>query len=210
MSEKPVIEKEAMLMYSGMTGVLSSSLPLQEVEVTEVRPGVCGYTASLPLTGDGLTLSWTMADHKQEGELTASLPLSPSYLELFPALAAVEEVLADTMKFRDGKTERMNSLLNTVVPYFRCSDEDIVKVYYFLWSLHLMYYKDPAQGMRAQPTTQTAVNNFLGLHRFDAVFQIMVGSWVNPQQHQHFANGKLCFLITTSFLFFINIFLNCR
>ena len=75
-SEKPVIEKEALLMYSGMTGVLSSSLPLQEVEVTEVRQGVCGYTASLPLTGDGLTLSWTMADLKHEGELTPSLPPS--------------------------------------------------------------------------------------------------------------------------------------
>ena len=75
-SEKPVIEKEAMLMYSGMTGVLSSSLPLQEVEVTEVKPGVCGYTASLPLTGDGLTLAWTMADLKHEGELTPSLPPS--------------------------------------------------------------------------------------------------------------------------------------
>ena len=35
----------------------------------------------------------------------------------------------------------MNDMLNNLVPYFRCSDEDIVKVYYFLWSLQLMYYK---------------------------------------------------------------------
>ena len=78
MSENPFIEKEASLMYSGMTGVLSSSLPLDRwrpVEVTEVKPGVCGYTASLPLTSDGLTLAWTMADDKQQGELT---PLSLS------------------------------------------------------------------------------------------------------------------------------------
>ena len=68
-SENPVIEKEATLMYSGMTGVLSSSLPLEDVELTEVRPGVCGYTASLPLTSDGLTLAWTMADNRQQGEL---------------------------------------------------------------------------------------------------------------------------------------------
>ena len=198
MSENPFIEKEASLMYSGMTGVLSSSLPLDRwrpVEVTEVKPGVCGYTASLPLTSDGLTLAWTMADDKQQGELTPSLPLSCS--EIFPALTAVAEVLPEPRKFRNEKTERMNSLLNTLVPYFRCSDEDIVKVYYFLWSIHLMYYKDPAQGMRAQPTTQTAVNNFLGLHRFDAVFQIMVGSWVNPQQHQYFANGNdnYCYIL---------------
>ena len=106
-------------------------------------------------------------------------------------MTAVQEVLAEPSKFQAEKTERMNSELNSLVPYFRCSDQDIVKVYYFLWSLHLMYYKDPARGMRAQPTTQTAVNNFLGLHRFDAVFQIMVGSWVNPQHHQYFANGNV-------------------
>ena len=35
----------------------------------------------------------------------------------------------------------MNDMLNNLIPYFRCSDDDIVKVYYFLWSLQLMYYK---------------------------------------------------------------------
>ena len=64
-------------MYSGMTGVLSSSLPMEYVRVAEVKPGVCGYTASLPLTSDGLTLAWTMADSRQDGELTI-LPLSLS------------------------------------------------------------------------------------------------------------------------------------
>ena len=49
-SEKPVIEKEASLMYSGMTGVLSSSLPLEDIEVTEVSPGVCGYTVTASLS----------------------------------------------------------------------------------------------------------------------------------------------------------------
>ena len=67
-SEDPFIEKEARLMYDGMTGVLSSSLPLEEVQVTEIKPGVCGYTFSLPLNNDGLTLAWTMNDDKQEGE----------------------------------------------------------------------------------------------------------------------------------------------
>ena len=36
-SEKPVIEKEGRLMYDGMTGVLSATKPLQEVELFEVR-----------------------------------------------------------------------------------------------------------------------------------------------------------------------------
>ena len=59
----------------------------------------------------------------------------------------------------------MNSLLNEVVPYFRCSDDEIVKIYYFLWSLHLMYYTQGGRGMQTIPHTQTAVNNFLGMHR---------------------------------------------
>ena len=67
---------------------------------------------------------------------------------------------------------KMNNLLNDVVPFFRCSDTDIVKIYYFLWSINLMYYTQGDEGMQVWPHTQTAVNNFLGLHRFDAVFQI--------------------------------------
>ena len=43
--------------------------------------------------------------------------------------------------FGEEKTNKMNDMLNNLVPYFRCSDEDIVKIYYFLWSLQLMYYK---------------------------------------------------------------------
>ena len=61
----------------------------------------------------------------------------------------------------------MNNLLNNVVPFFRCSDTDIVKIYYFLWSINLMYYTKGDEGMQVWPHTQTAVNNFLGLHRFD-------------------------------------------
>ena len=48
-SEDPFIEKEARLMYSGMTGVLSASRPLEGVQVQELGPGVCGYTFTLPL-----------------------------------------------------------------------------------------------------------------------------------------------------------------
>ena len=38
------------------------------------------------------------------------------------------------------KTQKLNDQLNNIVPYFRCSDRDVVKVYYYLWSLHLLYY----------------------------------------------------------------------
>jgi hypothetical protein len=38
------------------------------------------------------------------------------------------------------KTKKMNDILNDEVPYFRCSDEDIVAVYYFQYALHAMMY----------------------------------------------------------------------
>ena len=93
------------------------------------------------------------------------------------ALDAVQDTLNDPANHLMTKTNRMNDMLNNLIPYFRCSDQDIVKVYYYLWSLYLMYYT-PGNGdeMQKQPHTQTAVNNFLGMHRYDAVFQIPVSS----------------------------------
>ena len=35
------------------------------------------------------------------------------------------------------------------------------------------------------------VNNFLRMHRFDAIFQIMVGSWASPEHHNFYANGNV-------------------
>ena len=81
------------------------------------------------------------------------------------AVGAVQDLLARREEEMQLKTETMNSLLNEVVPYFRCSDDEIVKIYYFLWSLHLMYYTQGDRGMQTIPHTQTAVNNFLGMHR---------------------------------------------
>ena len=186
-SNDPIVEKEGALVYDGMTGVLSSSRPLENVTLYEVRPGVCGYSFTIQLDSKGTTLSWTMHDDQNS------------------ALEAVQEVLADPSGYMEAKTRTMNNLLNNVVPYFRCSDDDIVKIYYYLWSLHLMYYTQGDQGMQMFPHTQTAVNNFLGLHRYshknllsdisldryDAMFQILVGSWVSPAQHDFYANGNV-------------------
>ena len=61
-SETPEVLKEAELMYSGMTGVLSSSLTLENVEMEDVSDGVCGYTFSLPVDSEGVSLAWTMAE----------------------------------------------------------------------------------------------------------------------------------------------------
>ena len=57
------------------------------------------------------------------------------------AISEVRKVLANPSSFGEEKTAKMNDMLNNLIPYFRCSDDDIVKVYYFLWSLQLMYYK---------------------------------------------------------------------
>ena len=62
--------------------------------------------------------------------------------------------------------------------------------YYYLWSIFLMYFTKGTEGMQTIPHTQTAVNNFLGMHRYDAMFQIMVGAWTNPERHPFYANGN--------------------
>ena len=67
-SEKPFIEKEARLMYDGMSNVLSSSHLLEDVSFYEVEPGICGYTFTVPLNPEEpTTLSWTMNDDWLKG-----------------------------------------------------------------------------------------------------------------------------------------------
>ena len=154
-SESPPVEKEATLMYDGMITALGASRPMKNVTLYEVSPGVCGYTFFLPLDTQGIVMSWAMDD------------------EWSRAIEAVLEVQSNPVEHMTAKTTKMNDLLNNVVPFFRCSDADVVKIYYFLWSINLMYYTQGDEGMQVWPHTQTAVNNFLGLHRFDAVFQIL-------------------------------------
>ena len=172
-SENPVVEKEGVIMYDGMSTIISSTRKLEDITINEIIPGQCGYNFSVPLDDQGTTISWTMND---EAEM---------------AFIAVEEILENPSKYLKEKTEKMNNILNNLVPYFRCSDDEIVKIYYYLWSLHMMYYKEGSKGMDKLPHTQTAVNNFLGLHRYDSVFQILVGSWVSPKHHSFFANGNV-------------------
>ena len=65
----------------------------------------------------------------------------------------------------------------------------MVNVYYFLYSLQLMLYTHVGKGQEVYPHTQSAVNNFLGLHNYDAIFQILVGSWCADKEE--FANGNI-------------------
>ena len=51
-----------------------------------------------------------------------------------------------------------------------------------------MYYIEVGKGWEIEPHTQTAVNNFLGMHRYDAAFQIKVGAWTNNKKHYAYGN----------------------
>ena len=53
---------------------------------------------------------------------------------------------ADPAAALAAKTQWVNHLLNTQIPYFRCSDPAAVKTYYYLWSLYLMYFIEVDKG----------------------------------------------------------------
>ena len=56
------------------------------------------------------------------------------------ALNSIKEVFKNTTSHLEDKTTKMNDILNDDVPYFRCSDDDIVQVYYFQYAVHAMMY----------------------------------------------------------------------
>ena len=78
--------------------------------------------------------------------------------------------------------------LNEEIPKFRCSDPKFEEIYYYLWSLYLMYFIDVQKGWEMENHTQTAVNNFLGIHRYDACFQIKVGAWTGDKPSYAYGN----------------------
>ena len=83
----------------------------------------------------------------------------------------------------------INNLLNEEIPYFRCSDSDVVETYYFLWSLYFMYFTNLNEGWESYPHTQTAVNNFMGLHLWDSWAFCGAGSYVANQWDWSFGNA---------------------
>lgn len=158
------------LMYDGMSTVVSASKTLENYAQSETN-GQYFYTFTVPCNSNGLSLVWAMDDVYTQ------------------AVANVNELLADPAAALAAKTLHMNDLLNHQIPYFRCSDPDIVDVYYYLWALNLMYFIDVGEGFEQYPHTQTAVNNFLGMHRYDANFQIQVGAWTADKHN--YANGNV-------------------
>ncbi|MAQ88291.1 MAG: hypothetical protein CMM03_00365 [Rhodopirellula sp.] len=157
--------------YSGMTTVLSCSRDLTRTTETERdKRGVQHYAFTVPCDPVGTVVVWAMHDQQKD------------------AIKLARDTITHHKQFLLAKTKEMNRLLNDEIPWFRCPDSKFVDVYYYLWSLYLMYYIDVGEGWEQEPHTQTAVNNFLGMHRYDAMFQIKVGAWTQDKAELAYGN----------------------
>ena len=104
------------------------------------------------------------------------------------AIKKAREIVLRAEESLASKTDEMNLLLSNGIPQFRCSDPKFEEIYYFLWSIYLMYYIDVQKGWEIENHTQSAVNNFLGIHRYDACFQIKVGAWARDKKKFAYGN----------------------
>lgn len=163
-------EIEGALMYDGMSTVISTSDTFTDYSAFKDEDGRQQYAFKVACGPAGVALGWAMHD---------------TYADARDRLSTV---LADPAGHLDAKTAHMEDLLANQIPYFRCSDPDIVNIYYYLWAIYLMYYIDVGEGWEVHPHTQTAVNNFMGMHRFDANFQIKVGAWVENKDYYAYGN----------------------
>ncbi len=164
-------ERTGPMVYEGMSTVLSSSRGLgSTVELNQDKRGVQHYEFSVPCDRMGTVVAWAMHDKAED------------------AVRAARTVIAEHPSLLAAKTAECNRELNDEIPWFRCSDRRFVDVYYYLWSLYLMYYIEVGKGWENEPHTQTAVNNFLGIHRYDAAFQIKVGSWTQTKSRYAYGN----------------------
>ena len=164
------VDVEGALIYDGMSTVISTSEPFTDYNDFRDADGRQQYSFKVPCGPQGIALGWAMHDTFAD------------------ARDRLNDVLADPAGHLAAKTAHMDDLLTNQIPYFRCSDSDIVNIYYYLWAIYLMYYIDVGKGWEVHPHTQTAVNNFLGMHRFDANFQIKVGAWVKDKDYYAYGN----------------------
>lgn len=169
----------ATLMYNDMTNIIGTSRAMDSVKFwttteeskwTTMVENIVNYSFEVDCDSDGVVVSWLIDDDANK------------------AKEAVKSVVDDAVTKMEEKTARMNSIFNDEVPYFRCSDDDIVKVYYFLNAINLMYYTFKDAGQLKYAHTQSAVNNYLGNHCFDNIFQSRVGSWYNDKEYYAYGN----------------------
>ncbi len=164
-------ERIGQCVYSDMTTVLSASKSFSDSLITEEdERDVQYYTFSIPCDSEGTTVSWSMHDEPEV------------------AIKSARDIIKHDKQLLAAKTSEMNRQLNDEIPWFRCSDEKFVDIYYYLWTLYLMYYINVGEGWEMENHTQTAVNNFLGIHRYDAAFQIKVGAWTADKARYAYGN----------------------
>ena len=166
-----VPERIGPCVYQGMTTVLSCSKNFSKtLELSKGERGEEKYLFEIPCDTKGITVSWAMND------------------EAGRAIGDAIEILSKDRPMLNAKTKEMNRQLNEDIPRFRCSDPKFEEIYYYLWSLYLMYYIDVQKGWERENHTQSAVNNFLGIHRYDACFQIKVGAWTTDKPRYAYGN----------------------
>lgn len=162
---------EGRMMYDGMSVVLSATADISRSHTLKRdNEGRQVYTFRVPCDENGVAIIYAMDD---------------SYEALLPR---IKEVLNNPQQALAAKTMQVNDWLNEQIPYFRCSDASVVKTYYYLWALYYMYFIDVGKGWEAYPHTQTAVNNFMGLHIWDASAFHRLGSWVADKKNYGYGN----------------------
>lgn len=169
------------IMYEGMSTVLAASRNFaKNHRFKKGEHGEWRYEFDVPCDSKGVVLVWAMHDDGQQAMQNAMAVLGDAENSNSSFAHARSAMLA--------KTRELNRQLNEDIPWFRCSDKKFVDIYYYLWSLYLMYNIDVQRGWEMEPHTQTAVNNFLGMHRYDATFQIRVGAWTANKSHYAYGN----------------------
>ena len=164
-------ERGGPIVYQGMTTALSCSKDFSKsVQLSRGKKGESEYLFEIPCDSKGVTISWAMNDDSGK------------------ALREARKIIVQDQQMLASKTAEMNRLLNEEIPKFRCSDPKFEEIYYYLWSLYLMYYIDVQKGWEMENHTQTAVNNFLGIHRYDSCFQIKVGAWMRDKPRFAYGN----------------------
>lgn len=175
-------ERVGPIMYDGMSTVLAASRDYSSrLQFSNGERGQCVYEFELECDSDGVVLAWAMHDEYEEAVKSVhSLLGQPTAIGNRTALNALEAL--------EAKRHEMNRQLNEEIPWFRCSEKKFEDIYYYLWALYLQYYIDVGRGWEREPHTQSAVNNFLGMHRYDATFQIPVGAWTGNKPHYAYGN----------------------
>ncbi|MDA9961510.1 hypothetical protein N9D63_01380 [Opitutales bacterium] len=164
-------ERIGPIVYQGMTTALSCSRDFSSsISFSKGGRGERKYLFEVPCDARGTTVSWAMNDDPKD------------------ALQAAREIISRDRQMQAAKTAETNRQLNEEIPKFRCSDPKFEEIYYYLWSLYLMYFIDVQKGWEMENHTQTAVNNFLGIHRYDACFQIKVGAWTGDKPSYAYGN----------------------